>query len=230
MLLHGFAGGPAHLRVIAEQLGREVIVPTLSGHLGTPVPRGWTFDDEVDRLAALIVAPAIVAGYSLGGRLAMRLAQRHPQKIRAVLAVSAHPGLRGEVERTQRHARDAEWAELLLTRPSAEFFTRWDAQPLFATRANSPGARVLRALREQHAPAQLSAAMRAFSLADMPTLSVARATVMAGALDTPLIARWQRPIVRVPNVGHDIVSEAPAAIARQIISLREETHHDPLEA
>jgi 3-oxoadipate enol-lactonase len=69
------------------------------GHGRSPAPDGdSTIDDLADDVVALLdrlgVARAHVAGVSIGGMMALRLAVRDPERVRtlAVLCSSAHPG------------------------------------------------------------------------------------------------------------------------------------------
>ena len=48
----------------------------------------------------------MLAGYSMGGRLALALALRHPERVRALVLVSASPGLADAEERAARRAAD----------------------------------------------------------------------------------------------------------------------------
>jgi 3-oxoadipate enol-lactonase len=76
----------------------RVVTYDTRGHGESPAPAGpYTLDDLVDDLAALLdevgVERAHVAGLSLGGMTAMRLAAREPQRVDrlAVLCTSAKP-------------------------------------------------------------------------------------------------------------------------------------------
>lgn len=70
----------------------------------------------------------VLLGYSLGGRLALQAATAAPKKFRAVIVLSAHPGLTHPAERSRRLLEDLAWSELAATLPWAEFLQRWDAQ------------------------------------------------------------------------------------------------------
>lgn len=64
-------------------------------------------DEEVDRLAAQTAVPAVWLGHSLGGIVALRLAQRHPGKVAALvlLASNARAG-----RDTSEARRSEQWA------------------------------------------------------------------------------------------------------------------------
>lgn len=98
LLCHGFTGSPQSLRPWAEYLaarGLTVALPLLPGH-GTRWedlrPTGWQdWYAEVDReLRALRerCAHVFVAGLSMGGALALRLAAKHGDAVAGVVVVN----------------------------------------------------------------------------------------------------------------------------------------------
>jgi pimeloyl-ACP methyl ester carboxylesterase len=96
-LVHGFAGAASNFAVLAPLLARRhrLVVPDLPGHGGSePLPAVPTLAGFADRVAAVLeherAAPAVVVGHSMGGVVALRLAARRPELVRAiVLAASA---------------------------------------------------------------------------------------------------------------------------------------------
>jgi carboxylesterase len=104
LLCHGFTGTPQSMRPWAEYLaarGLTVSVPLLPGH-GTRWQdlqvTGWQdWYAEVDReLAALSgrCARVFVGGLSMGGTLALRLAQKHGSRISGLVLVN--PSVKGD--------------------------------------------------------------------------------------------------------------------------------------
>ncbi len=83
--LQGVPGGPAHVELLGE-------CPWL--------------DDELARLAALVPAPAVWVGHSLGGIVALHLARAHPQAVAALVLLGANARA-GRDTRAAR--RDAQW-------------------------------------------------------------------------------------------------------------------------
>jgi len=75
-------------------------------------------------------------GYSLGGRAAANLVVRHPQFFTGLLALSAHPGLSSQEERSARLQQDAKWSMRFhpdSKEPWAQLMTDWDSQSVFAS-------------------------------------------------------------------------------------------------
>lgn len=98
LLCHGFTGSPQSLRPWARYLagqGLTVSLPLLPGH-GTHwtdmAPTGWQdWYAEVDRELRTLrdrCARVFVAGLSMGGALALRLAAKHGEGVEGVIVVN----------------------------------------------------------------------------------------------------------------------------------------------
>ncbi len=168
LLLHGFTGTPQSLVELGAAAGS--VTPTLGGHVGTPVVGG--FWDEVERLAALGRDCAGLFGYSLGGRLALGLLARYPERFAHALIVSAHPGLKTEDERAKRREGDARFVEVLTERGLTAFVDIWQALPLWASQGDLPDAvkAAQRAQRLRHTADGLAHSLLEHGLGKMPNL------------------------------------------------------------
>ena len=116
LLLHGFTRD------------HRMWAPLLDGDAPDIVPRG-SFFETVDALEP--GAPCGVIGYSMGARIALWLAARHPSKVRWLVLDGASLGLASEGERAERRQADETWIALLETKGFDAFIEQWDAQPLF---------------------------------------------------------------------------------------------------
>ncbi len=105
LCLHGFSGTPFEIKPLAEGLagrGFTVHAPALAGHCGTLEDLARTrwpdwqrsVEQALDRLLAAVGGPVGVAGFSLGGLLALRLARLRPHDIAALVVMSAPLRLR----------------------------------------------------------------------------------------------------------------------------------------
>lgn len=104
------------------------------GHSMTPVDLWRFFDQATPTLAEAgqsICQTAssgdILLGYSMGGRLALHALITDPQKWKAAIIVSAHPGLTEEKE--ERRIKDLEWAALS-ARDWESFLQEWNQQSI----------------------------------------------------------------------------------------------------
>jgi len=91
LLLHGFGGAAWNFSELVPLLpGRRLIVPDLPGHgASTPLPAA-SIAAFADVVAELLDGSADVLGHSMGGVVALRLAERHPSLVRRlVLAAPA---------------------------------------------------------------------------------------------------------------------------------------------
>lgn len=94
LLAHGGPGGYDQALVLGElfrKSGFQIIAPSRPGYLGTPVNFGKTAEEQGDFMAAILDAlgfsNAIMVGVSGGGPASYQLAQRHPEKVKALLVI-----------------------------------------------------------------------------------------------------------------------------------------------
>jgi 2-succinyl-6-hydroxy-2,4-cyclohexadiene-1-carboxylate synthase len=212
ILLHGFAGAVDDWAGAVAAAGLPAQALALPGH-HPEVPCPERFEAAVDDLLArLPEAPVDLAGYSLGGRLALGIAARAPDRVRRLLLVSSHTGLEGADERRARLERDGERAARLRTDAEA-FFAGWDALPLFGDAAG-PAVEAHRARRRAHDPRALAAALSRLSPGAMPSLRPALAaraaatTLCVGEHDARYRAHYAELHTRCPGLRCEIVPGA----------------------
>jgi 2-succinyl-6-hydroxy-2,4-cyclohexadiene-1-carboxylate synthase len=140
LLIHGFLGEPADWDAVVADLGvpRRTLRANLPLHGREHADLASLADALADAIRASGLAPISAVGYSLGGRVLLTLARRHPLVLRRGIAVSATPGLRDAEERAARTAADAALADALLREGIGPFLDRWYAQPLFASLRSHP--------------------------------------------------------------------------------------------
>lgn len=232
LLLHGFMGAPMSWSAVAMALTHPgpVLTPVLPGHGRPPRPVPATFWDAVDQLAADLAEPAFVVGYSLGGRLGLGLACRHPRRVRGLIAVGAHPGLRAESERDARVRWEDAQALALEARGLSRFIDAWEQLPLFASQSALPlpVRAAQRRIREAHDANALARVLTVLGTGNMPPLALEATrvpvTLVTGEHDVKLAsaARELTAIApqishqTVPAVGHNPLLEAPLLLGRLI--------------
>lgn len=172
-------------------------------------------------------------GYSMGGRLCLHLALLHPELVRRLVVVGAHPGIEDDGERDARRQADEGRAATVERDGAQRFLHRWLDHPMFAGLPD-PGPRqddpvVLTAcLRRLGTGAQEPLWERLSELA-MPVL------VLAGERDEKFVAIGRRTaeavgdnarFAVVPDAGHAAHLEQPAAF-RSIVERvpEEESRH-----
>jgi 2-succinyl-6-hydroxy-2,4-cyclohexadiene-1-carboxylate synthase len=133
VLVHGFTQTLRSWDPVAEVLAErvEVVRVDLPGHGGST-----SLDLEFADTAAAIGEAggrATYVGYSMGGRLCLRLALDRPEVVAALVLVGASPGLADDVERAARRQADERQAGEIVSEGTAAFLDRWLAQPLFAS-------------------------------------------------------------------------------------------------
>jgi 2-succinyl-6-hydroxy-2,4-cyclohexadiene-1-carboxylate synthase len=221
LLLHGFTGAPASFDALGPSA--DWVVPTLGGHLGSEA-RG-SFDDEVERLASLGEGCSGLVGYSLGGRFALGILARYPQRFEHALIISAQAGLATTAERAARRTADERFVRLLREQGLTAFVDAWQALPLWASQGSlSPALKAeQRALRLQHTAEGLAESLVHHGLGEMPDLRPnlrrvrASVDVLVGERDPKFQALGRElceliggaRLTNAPGAGHNLLLERP---------------------
>ncbi len=227
VLLHGFAGTARHWEAVASALPPGGLEP-LAVELARVDPV------TPDGVAALVAAHAperfVLAGYSMGARLALHVARAMPARVARLVLVSASAGIEDAAARAGRRAADETLADEIERRGIGWFVEHWGAVPLFA---QDPAwiAEAVAADERRCTAAQLAASLRGLGPGAMTPLwrrLGARALPgggVGGARDRRYVAGGRRPAAGigrgtsfevVPGVGHRLALEAPDAVARAL--------------
>ena len=180
LLLHGFTGGAATIWPLGHRLTdlRQVAAVDLPGHGRTGVPDDpqlFGFEHTVDALAPLLdshrLRPADVVGYSMGGRLAVGLAVRHPGYVASLTLIGSSAGLSDAAERSARARSDDELADDLLERGLEWFVDHWMSSPIFASqkRLGPDALAASRAQRLNNHPDGLAGSLRGTGAGRQPS-------------------------------------------------------------
>ena len=197
------------------------------------VPDGLDFVATADALGT-VGGPGIYVGYSMGGRLALRLALDRPDLVHALVLVSATPGFDDPPTRSVRAEQDRARAERIHTMGVGAFLEEWLAQPLFATLP-----------RDEAMFDQRTATMSADRLAhQMTTLGQGAmeplgdrlseltmpTTIVAGRADSRYVEIGRAMAARIPvatlvelDGGHALPLEQPATLSKVIARVHEAT-------
>ena len=236
-LLHGFTqSGRSWQEVIsAMPAGWRFMVPDLRGHGETRLRPGAACTMEacatdLEMLwGHLGIERTHLVGYSMGGRLALHVAARHPDRLLSLVTIGAHAGLEREA-REGRKLDDEALAERIEKDGVEAFVNYWAGLPLFAgleRRGPSFMAR-LHNERMKNTVAGLAASVRGMGAGVMQPVwdELGRVTVpctfVAGQLDHGFVAYARRLAASVPNgrieivprAGHAVHQERPEAFTR----------------
>jgi len=236
-LLHGFTQSGRSWRELISRMpeGWKWIVPDLRGHGETQTRRDAPCSMEAcaadlemlwDELG---VERTHLAGYSMGGRLALHVAARQPERILSLLTIGAHAGL-DEDARAGRRQGDEALAERIERDGVESFVDYWSSLPLFAglQRRGPAYLAEVRADRLQNHATGLACSLRGMGAGVMEpvwdelSLVTFPCTFVAGQLDHGYVASARRLAVTVRNgraelvlrAGHAVHQERPDAFAR----------------
>src|SRR5699024_7668632 len=111
--------------------GAMVYAPDLPGHGSSdPAEDGQTLVETAADLAARY-GTALWVGYSMGGRLALRLAVDVPEAVAGLVLVGATAGIDGASERLDRRSADDSLASRIEEQGVDRFLSTWMSLPLF---------------------------------------------------------------------------------------------------
>jgi 2-succinyl-6-hydroxy-2,4-cyclohexadiene-1-carboxylate synthase len=206
----------------------RALAPDIRGHGASADRRPVTLDAVIGDIEAL--APAsrcTLAGYSMGGRIALHAALSMADRVQRLVLIGASPGIADPAERDARRAADEQLAEEIERTSIDDFARQWAATPVLTGQAPEVVA-AAHADRLRSSPVGLARALRGLGTGALPSLwdrlgelqipvrlivgerdekFRAIATRMAGAIP-------DCEVVVVPVAGHAVHLEAPAAVAR----------------
>jgi 2-succinyl-6-hydroxy-2,4-cyclohexadiene-1-carboxylate synthase len=231
VLLHGFTQTRQSWRRTVQALGApgyRALVPDLPGH-GQAAQRTPSFDACTAYVRALAPDRFTLAGYSMGGRIALHAALALQDRLERLVLVGASPGIADASEREARRAADDALADRIEAIGVEAFAAEWGAQPLFAGQPERVAA-AANADRLRNTAAGLAAALRGLGTGAMDPLwerlqeLTVPVTLIVGERDEKFraIAERMRERLRdsrlavIPGAGHAAQLERPDAVAYQL--------------
>ncbi|MFA5775325.1 MAG: alpha/beta fold hydrolase [Ilumatobacteraceae bacterium] len=181
------------------------------------------FDQVADQITDL-GGPGLYCGYSMGARMCLYAALKHPNVVKGLILISGSAGIEDSNERNERRESDRKLATHLLEIGVDQFIDEWMSQPMF----NSlPIDEVDRAQRRTNTARGLANNLIAAGTGSQPSLwdrlgeLTLPVLIIVGANDQKFSAFGERlhsligssQIALVENAGHATHYEQPAAVA-----------------
>lgn len=225
VLLHGFTGSAQAWSPLREMLARgfALIAIDIVGHGLSDKPA--ELDHYLLPRAAADVVRAVQQtgisrcawlGYSMGGRLALRVATDFPQAVERLALIGASPGLASAEERAARVASDEGLAQNIERDGVEAFIDHWENIPLFASQRLLPAERQasIRAGRLRNDPVGLASSLRGMGTGTQEPLHTRLGSLpmpvlaLAGEFDAKYTAIANEMAAAIPNARAFIVPRA----------------------
>lgn len=232
LLLHGFTHTGLSWDPVVAALGERyrVVAPDIRGHGAAADALPVTLETVISDVET--VAPAAeftLAGYSMGGRIALHVALAMPERIRRLVLIGASPGIADPAQRERRRLADERLASEFESLSIEEVAERWARTPVLSGVPEEVLARA-HADRLRNTSAGLARALRGLGTGALPPLwprlgeLPMAATLVVGERDEKFrsIARAMAErigdanVVVVPGAGHAVHLETPNAVAQII--------------
>jgi 2-succinyl-6-hydroxy-2,4-cyclohexadiene-1-carboxylate synthase len=232
VLLHGFTHTGASWEPVISALGGRyrALAPDIRGHGTASDTQPVTLDAVIEDLGAAAGSGSFtLAGYSMGGRIALHAALGLPGRVERLVLIGASPGIADDGERAARRAADERLAGEIESSTIEQFAARWARTPVLADQPADARA-AAHADRLRSTPAGLTRALRGLGTGALPSLwdrlsEVAiPVTLVVGERDERFRLTAERMAATLPNgtvavvraAGHAVHLEAPAKVAELI--------------
>ena len=231
VLAHGFTQTGRSWDALIDRLQRtfdgvEAIAPDLPGHGDAAELRGDLWQ-SADALAS-IGGKATYVGYSMGGRVALHTALRHPESVERLILIGATAGIDDDEERSARRTSDNELADHIIRRSVPAFIDEWLENPLFAGLTDDTA---MRDDRLRNTATGLASSLRLAGTGTQEPLwdrlgeVRCPVLVLVGERDAKFAALGQRLVdgltdgrlVVVPNSGHSVHLEQPDSTSAALV-------------
>lgn len=164
----------------------------------------------------------VLAGYSMGARVALRLARRNPDFLEKLVLLSCHPGISDDAGRLERAQNDDGWAHRFRSEPWQQIMLAWNSQTVLALSA-------ARHIPEESFDRQILART-------LETFSLAKQTLLSNlCIELPTLICWgdrdrkfaelaqrlgatcrQPTLFEIRGSGHRLLVDNPSATADAI--------------
>ncbi len=232
VLLHGFMGSGDDWAAIADALPDfRILAPDLPGHgRSTGLPgEAYTLTGAAELCAGLLATvaagggrPVLLAGYSMGGRVAQEILAMGLLPASAGLClIGAHPGFQTAAHRKERLNADRTLADRI-EEDFESTLGEWLALPMFSTLTRVQRQALTRRRLSRCLPAELARSLRGMSTGSQPDRrsalagAASRIRLVAGERDeryVRLLSGLGPDMVTIAGAGHNVLVERPAELA-----------------
>ena len=222
LFLHGFTGSAKDWNEVIQSIDTRFNLACLDliGHGESQSPADQKFysaesiiDQIDDVINKLTNEKVILVGYSMGGRAALCYADRHQEKLKALILESSTPGISSESVRTERIASDEKLEKFILDNPIGKFVDYWINIDLFSSQKKLPQDKLKLVHRNKlkNNPVGLANSLKEFSTGKMPPLFEklkdvrTKTLLISGELDEKFTAINSNLAKLFPSSEHKII-------------------------
>lgn len=188
---------------------------------------------------------AHVIGYSMGGRIALRLLQTSSDVLASVVLESCNLGCATETERTEAAQRNQGWVDRIQHDGMEAFVNYWETLPMFATQKELGWDKLLHVSRAANSPTSMVLCLQGSGKQAMPlaevTLEAVRTQRQNGlpmlyiygdkdAKSAAVAATLEAEGVLVSSIpaGHNVHLEAPMLYLKEVVHFLANTEAETL--
>jgi 2-succinyl-6-hydroxy-2,4-cyclohexadiene-1-carboxylate synthase len=231
VFLHGFTHTGRSWQPVIATLGERYtsVAEDIRGHGGASERMPVTLEAVIDDVLAVPPGQFTLAGYSMGGRIALHVALAAPARVERLVLIGASPGIADDGERDARRRTDEELADEIERSNIEEFARRWAKTPVLEG-LPSEVLEAAHADRLRSTPAGLARALRGLGTGALPSLwdrlgeLAMPVTLVVGERDSKFQTMAAEMaggvpsanVVVAPGAGHAVHLEAPATISGAI--------------
>ena len=228
VLLHGFTHTGRSWDGVVAALGESyrALAPDICGHGCAAAKQPVTLDRVIEDLDGLEPPTFTLAGYSMGGRIALHYALAGPERVQRLVLIGASPGIADSVQRRARREADERLATQIERQTIEQFAQSWAATAVLAGQPPAV-ARRAHADRLRNTPQGLARALRGLGTGALPPLwhrlpeLGMPVALVVGQRDEKFLAIAKEMARAIPDVelylvadaGHAVHLERPQAIA-----------------
>jgi 2-succinyl-6-hydroxy-2,4-cyclohexadiene-1-carboxylate synthase len=250
VMIHGFGGSGEVFSHISERLlesNISTVLIDLPGHGLTKSPANpqyFNIQAQIHHLMEVFKTLNLdcpwLYGYSMGGRIALRLATQTHIQLKGLILESAQLGIQTESDRLQRIQADCDLARKLRTNP-ASFFKSWNRLPLFHSGGLKKSKAILKfeSIQQSQDSGLLSICLESMSPGLELPITPEQLTqlpypvlVLTGVLDKKYDTMWSElsgkytgiDHVRIADAGHRIHLDQPDLLSKQLIHYIKSQH------